>query len=1228
MSVIGNPLLLGGGDAAFTTDRSVRLRSSVSAYFNRTFASGNRQIFTWSGWVKKSAINTIENLLGTPYNTASLNSTLLRIGNDTIQFATWDGGVQTGLVTSANLLRDPSAWYHIVISVNTTQATAANRVRIYVNGVEVAYSSPSYPAQNYNTYINSATTHYSGVLWFSTGGAFAAAQAMDGYLTEVNFIDGQALTPTSFGEYDAVRNTQWKPKAYTGTYGTNGFYLKFADNSAATAAAIGKDSSGNGNNWTPNGISVTAGVTYDSMTDVPTLTSETASNFATLNPTFAGTSGLLGGNLDFGLGSTMIARSSILMTTGKWYAEFTMVAAGVNSCRVGIAGESSTTTTNYLGSDAVSWGYTQINGVVYNNSAAPFTYATYANGDVIGVAYDADARNLSFYKNNTLQGTITSANIAAGNYYFAVQVANSTPIGWSCNFGQRPFAYTPPTGFKSLNTYNLPDPAVASSDDYHKIYSYTGNGGGLQVGEIQKPASLFNLDRSLRLRASSVGYLNRTFGTPTNAKKWTLNLWVKRGAVDTDQEIFSHVSSAQEGRIYFTSANVIRLYEQGTANGDLSTTRVFRDSINWGMLTIVCDTANATPANRLLVYWNGVTCAVTGTNWALNSEGFNKAILHTIGRYAVSSAAPFDGYLSDVYFIDGQALTPSDFGAYDGNYYWTPKAYTGTYGTNGFHLEFEDFSAATAAAIGKDTSGQGNNWTPTGINVTTPANTNSSWDSMTDVPTLTSADVANFCTLNPLRSFVSGSAATFTNGNLNVSIPAVLNPPRNVTSTYDVFSGKWYWEVIAGTVASNFVIGIASKAMDFNATIFVAGSYLYDATTGNKNIGGTASAYGATYTTNDVIGIALDMDAGTLTFYKNGVSQGVAATGLQGLTVTPVIAASGSSAITGTFNFGQRPFRYSNYGTDRPAATFKSLNSFNVAEVTGDIESPDFVWIKSRSGTSSHALFNSVSGVGKYLSSNNTTIETTDVNSLIQFNKNGFLLGNAAIVNTSAATYVASAWKKGVTQGFDIVTFTNTSSSASFNHSLGVTPSMIILKGLGATAANWCVFHKSLVNMTSAYLILNGTATSATLSTAVPAPTSTTFGSSSAAIPASQSSIAYLFADVAGFSKFGSYLSNNAADGPFVYTGFRPRWLMVKRAIVTSGTGGWFMYDAERNTYNVMDKYLFAEATAGDNTLAVFDFTSNGFKIRSNNVHVNTTAGDTYVYMAFAEHPFKYALAR
>jgi len=268
-AMIGNPLLL--GPEGYQISRSVRLRSSASAYFNRTPGSAtNRRTMTLSMWQKRGEFGSTQEPAIMWAGTNSSNYTLFRwgdgVGNSDSKFKLnlnmYTGSTNINLITTP-VYRDPSAWYHIVLSIDTTQATAANRVRLYINGTEVtAFSSATYPSQNLDLLFNSTNAHEIG--------RFNFGSYLDGYLTEINFIDGQALTPSSFGETDILTGV-WKPKKYTGTYGTNGFFLNFSDNSSNTATTIGKDYSGNGNNWTPNNISVTSGSTYDSMLDVPTL---------------------------------------------------------------------------------------------------------------------------------------------------------------------------------------------------------------------------------------------------------------------------------------------------------------------------------------------------------------------------------------------------------------------------------------------------------------------------------------------------------------------------------------------------------------------------------------------------------------------------------------------------------------------------------------------------------------------------------------------------------------------------------------------------------------------------------------------------------------------------------------------------------------------------------------------------------------------------------------------
>jgi hypothetical protein len=320
MSVINNNLLLGSD--GYNISRSVRLRSSASGSFTRTLTTPtDGKKWTVSAWVKKGSTATA----GLQANNGTAAS-WLSLGDNGITLTRGTVGVSIAWnAVTAAIYRDPSAWYHGVWSYDSTQATAANRIKFYVNGAQVT-SSGSYPSLNEVTEINSAYLHT-----LMNGNAIGAS---DGYLTEVNFIDGQALTPSSFGETDAVTGV-WKPKKYGGTYGTNGFYLNFSDNSAATAAAIGKDSSGNGNNWTPNNISVTAGATYDSMLDTPTPYADGGNgrgNYAVLNPLLGGVNNAIMSNGN--ITSVLTATTQInchasfpIPQTGKWYCEVQVVNA-------------------------------------------------------------------------------------------------------------------------------------------------------------------------------------------------------------------------------------------------------------------------------------------------------------------------------------------------------------------------------------------------------------------------------------------------------------------------------------------------------------------------------------------------------------------------------------------------------------------------------------------------------------------------------------------------------------------------------------------------------------------------------------------------------------------------------------------------------------------------------------------------------------------------------------
>ncbi len=475
MSIIqGNAHTSAGG--GYQIERSLRFNSADSAYLNRTPASaGNRQIFTWSGWVKRSAI--AQHVLFSAPDGSGYFRWEIDSGANQAEVIAYNGTSITCRYTTANLFRDPSAWYHFVFAIDTTQATSTNRVKIYVNGVSASVTQTTAITQNTNTPINSTVEHAIG------RSANFGPYYFSGYMTEVNFIDGQALTPSSFGQTSTSTGV-WIPKKYTGTYGTNGFYLPFTDNSALTTSSnvgLGKDFSGNGNYFATNNISITAGSTYDSMTDVPTLTSATTANYATLNPLNTGGGTYSNGNLQWVSPATDLksAQSTIALntaSTGKWYWEVTCVSKTGTNYQVMLTSSSTSYNTN-------PWlQYRSSDGVVTINGSSVGTFSTFTTGDVIGVTFDASNSQVALYKNNTLVTTQTISN-TSNTYIYAALGSDSSggTMTYAINFGQRPFAYTPPTGFNRLNTFNLPTPTIGATastlaNKYMDILTWTGNG--------------------------------------------------------------------------------------------------------------------------------------------------------------------------------------------------------------------------------------------------------------------------------------------------------------------------------------------------------------------------------------------------------------------------------------------------------------------------------------------------------------------------------------------------------------------------------------------------------------------------------------------------------------------------------------------------------------------------------------------------------------------------------
>jgi hypothetical protein len=409
------------------------------------------------------------------------------------------------------------------------------------------------------------------------------------------------------------------------------------------------------------------------------------------------------------------------------------------------------------------------------------------------------------------------------------------------------------------------------------------------------------------------------------------------------------------------------------------------------------------------------------------------------------------------------------------------------------------------------------------------------------------------------------------------------------------------------------------------------------------------------------------MTNNTILFYKNNVSQGNAFTDLADTTRWIPYLASFNATGGGSINFGQRPFAYT------PPTGFLKLNTFNLPDstiedgsdyfntvlytgndttlsVTGVGFEPSWTWIKCRShgGSASfeHILTDTVRGANKTLNSDNNNAEVANnaTGYLSVFDSDGFTVTGGDATNGIGRTYVAWNWKANgsgssntdgsvtstvsanTTAGFSIVGFTSPSSgSFTIGHGLSASPDLIIMKRR-ASNANWGIFHSAVCTNEDKYLIFNTNALiSYTDYWGTALPTSTVFGANvGASAIASEAMIAYCWRAVEGYSSFGSYTGNGSTDGPFVYTGFRPAWIMTKR---TDSTSHWMMYDTSRNTFNEADDNLYANLANAENNDPGLDILSNGFKLKAAGGQINVSSG-TYIYMAFAENPFKNALAR
>ena len=777
------------------------------------------------------------------------------------------------------------------------------------------------------------------------------------------------------------------------------------------------------------------------------------------------------------------------------------------------------------------------------------------------------------------------------------------------------------------------------------------------------------IQKSVRFNSVDTSYLKRTVTSEGNRQKWTWSGWVKR--VKLGVYSYSLLTSPNGGdgggnngvsSIYFANDDKIHVYYDTISQNNSGAINdiVYRDIGSWYHIVWQVDSANSTSK----IWVNGVEQTVnvqpvSGYSYTMNQNGYQM----TMGIDAWDLYTPSDGYMAETHFSDGQLYAASDFGYTDAQTgQWRPKSGNVvksniTYGTNGWWLDFRDSTSTTT--LGYDYSGNGNHWTPHNMSVAAGAGN----DCLDDTPT------NNFATINPLHG--TSTMYDARGGNLDFNLS---NNEFAISTIYLPTSGKWYAECVFTTTESGDVgvfnpdmIDIPDGELSFDGRW---SGVRYAKANGTASIYTDQSAVQTGLTlisNNDIVGILADRDAGTISFTINGTAKGTPVpistiTDSSTLAFRAARTSSGGSNVIGSFNFGQRPFSHlptgyrslcsKNLATPsaaeivRPQRHFDILtwagNSTNGHTIDGLEFTPDVVWIKNRSESVGHYWVDSMRKSGSdylYFNTNDNGAEADASARFTSINRGGFTLpGGGTFTNSSGDNFVAWCWKAGgaavsnsdgsITSqvsanqeaGFSVLTYTGTGSNATVGHGLGKAPKWVLVKRREATG-NWAVYHEP--SYTSGQVQLdttvapsnepwwNGQATSSVINL----KTSATVNGDTSTY------VAYCWAEIPGYSKFGIYRGDGSSDGPYIHLGFKPAMFIQKKF---SGTGGWYIFDSKRGGSNVDNDILLADANDAEYDGASYprlDFLANGIKWRDAGSSVHNASGAKYIYMAFAERP-------
>ena len=797
------------------------------------------------------------------------------------------------------------------------------------------------------------------------------------------------------------------------------------------------------------------------------------------------------------------------------------------------------------------------------------------------------------------------------------------------------------------------------------------------------------MTNSIRLPApSGGGYLSRTFDNNTTTNDWTFSTWIKRTSLlssGNDHYIFGTNTGAADSTfmmLVWRATDALSVTGQSTLW--LKSTRAFQDTRNWYHIVWVLDSDNSTNAEKMRLYVNGteLTAFATDSRSSLSGDqAINAATEHNFGVHPSATGYGLDAYLAETIFVDGQAYGPEQFGQVGANDDWIPKAYSGGYGTTGFKLTYADGSA-----LGDDTSGNTNDFTSANLDAT---------DKVFDSPTQNFATFDPTRSSGTTLTYSEGNLkAERTSTHFAQAYSNVVITEGKVYAEFYLDVGNSGVGIIAGNTlpAANKYLGQDSytyayyfdgRKVNNNSYTSYGDSYTV-AADGSSDIVGVmidADAGDISFTKNGTVqnsGVpAFSGVTGPFRFAiasEGGIGSGncfhIANFGqddsFNGLKTSGSAAAADDNGV-GRFY-------------DTPPTGFLALMNDNLPRKS-DVIGPDWVWIKGRSNTTVHSLHDTLRGT-QLLQASQGDAQQDNANYLLSFDSQGFTVGNSSNVNQSTHSYVGWVWRAGGTPtadnsaaanaeptagsakidgsnqsgafsgspsiaikklsastdaGFSIVRWTGTGSAGTIPHGLGAVPDFYVVKNLDDDSTNWQAYHVGIASDAETdYIYLNSTAAADDSDDFNDtAPTANVFSvkTHNQVNASGDDYIAYVFTSIDGYSKHGHFFGNGATDGTYVYTGFRPAWVMIKRS---SGSGGWHMFDNKRsfsgdyfNANNEIDIRIEAQDTGAENTSGPphIDFVSNGFKLRTTFDNMNA-AGSRYIYLAFAEAPFKFANAR